>query len=109
MAPKSTTHPCLHSHPLHRAYTQPFRGENASQFLKYLVETDARVRSGDVIYAKTISIVQSSGSGKSRMLTEARFFDFTRPLINMLIDWEADFHSSHLSSRSYRRRLSTRR
>jgi hypothetical protein len=59
---------------LHRAYTQPFRGQNATQFLDYLLETDASVRGGQVIYAKSVSIVQSSGTGKSRMLTEARFF-----------------------------------
>jgi hypothetical protein len=59
---------------LRHAYTQPFRGQNATQFLNYLLETEASVRGGEVVYAKSVSIVQSSGTGKSRMLTEARFF-----------------------------------
>lgn len=58
---------------LQHAYTQPFRGQNAIRFLDYLLETDASVRGGQIIYAKSVSIVQSSGTGKSRMLTEAHF------------------------------------
>ena len=62
---------------LYHAYTRPFRGQNATQLLAYLLATDASVRAGQVVYTKSISIVQSSGTGKSRMLTEARFFDFS--------------------------------
>jgi hypothetical protein len=94
---------------LHQAYTQQFRGQNATQFLDYLLETDASVRGGQVIYVKSVSIVQSSGTGKSRMLTEVRFFDFTRLLINLSLDWEADLHPSYMSLRSSRPRLSTNR
>jgi hypothetical protein len=94
---------------LRNAYTRPFRGQNATQLLDYLLTTDTSVRGGEVIYAKSVSIIQSSGTGKSRMLTEARFLSLTRPLINFSSDWEADLHSSYMSSRSSRLRLSTRR
>jgi hypothetical protein len=50
---------------LQKAYNAPFMGSAASDLIGYLrgVETE-------MLYAKAISIVQSSGTGKSRMLTE---------------------------------------
>ncbi|KAF8490115.1 hypothetical protein JB92DRAFT_2835927 [Gautieria morchelliformis] len=54
------------------AYQMPFIGDAARQFLVELQssEEEAILRTSN-LYAKRISVVQSSGTGKSRMLTEA--------------------------------------
>lgn len=53
-------------------YSVPFLGNAAQNFIEYLEKQDNEQlkTNGAPIYAKAISIVQSSGTGKSRMLTE---------------------------------------
>lgn len=55
------------------AYNTPYVGSAAQDFLDYLRQCEEKVRGSKVIlYAKALSVVQSSGTGKSRMLTEVR-------------------------------------
>ncbi|KAK2465752.1 hypothetical protein APHAL10511_002296 [Amanita phalloides] len=63
------------------AYNKPFVGSHAKQFVEYLKSTDAAIMSANkVVYTKAFAIVQSSGTGKSRMLTEAGNHIFTLPI-----------------------------
>jgi hypothetical protein len=65
----------LPSSELEDAYNIPYRGNAAVEFTNLLSTLDEQVRKDDdekPAYAKAISIVQSSGTGKSRMLTEVR-------------------------------------
>ena len=58
---------------LGNAYTQYFIGEYATKFINHLEQADGKVDRNELnLYAKAISVVQSSGTGKSRMLTEVR-------------------------------------
>ena len=53
------------------AYNGPFVGNAAIDFVDFLFRTDENIRYNNVaVYAKAISVIQSSGTGKSRMLTE---------------------------------------
>jgi hypothetical protein len=64
-----------HSAPtgLSEAYATPYIGNTAQDFIDYLCQRDEEVLKGELIlYAKVVSVVQSSGTGKSRMLTEVR-------------------------------------
>lgn len=55
------------------AYNHPFIGHAAIDFVDFLHRTDENIRYNNVaVYAKAISVIQSSGTGKSRMLTEVR-------------------------------------
>jgi hypothetical protein len=59
---------------LRAAYDAEFLGDGATYFLEHLNNMDIDAQAPDtVIYAKAISIVQSSGTGKSRMMTEVGF------------------------------------
>ena len=50
------------------------------------------------IYARAISIIQSSGMGKSRLLTEVRLYSIGRHhLTESLLGWQAHLHAPHLS------------
>ena len=56
---------------LGKAYTGHFIGDFATEFIKHIEQADAdERRQMKPLYAKAISMVQSSGTGKSRMLTE---------------------------------------
>jgi hypothetical protein len=56
---------------MEEAYNTPFVGSAATDFIDFLGKSDDKVRAGNTrIYAKAVSIVQSSGTGKSRTLTE---------------------------------------
>jgi len=71
---------------LHDAYSKPFRGTFADDFLAFLSQTDEDVRRGKrLVYAKALPVVQSSGTGKSRLLTEVSTFyngrTFDRPCV----------------------------
>jgi hypothetical protein len=55
---------------LHTAYNTTFSGNAAQQFVDYVLTSERDV--AEDLYAKSIPIVQSSGTGKSRMLTEVR-------------------------------------
>ena len=56
---------------LGNAYTQDFVGDSATKFIKHLEQADGKEDRNELnLYAKAISVVQSSGTGKSRMLTE---------------------------------------
>jgi hypothetical protein len=71
------------------AHTTPFVGTAATDFLEFLHRTDEDIQ-GDkfVAYAKTISVLQSSGMGKSRMLTEVRPFSIdSYHLTKSLLGW----------------------
>ncbi|KAK2464126.1 hypothetical protein APHAL10511_003874 [Amanita phalloides] len=67
---------------LGKAYTQVFVGDFATKFIEHLKQADEKQLSNDErpLYAKAISIVQSSGTGKSRMLTEVGKHIFTLPI-----------------------------
>ncbi|KAK2464840.1 hypothetical protein APHAL10511_003139 [Amanita phalloides] len=58
---------------LGKAYTQDFIGDFATKFIKHLEQAEwlAGTSDGWPLYAKAIFVVQSSGTGKSRMLTES--------------------------------------
>jgi hypothetical protein len=56
---------------LTKAYAKPFIGVSAQNFLEYL-KNGEKTTGGRALYAKAVSVVQSSGTGKSRMLTEVR-------------------------------------
>ena len=47
-------------------------GDFATKFIKHLEQADIGQKTNEQppLYAKVISVVQSSGTGKSRMLTE---------------------------------------
>ncbi|KAF8806748.1 hypothetical protein BYT27DRAFT_7223930 [Phlegmacium glaucopus] len=63
------------------AYNKPFVGNAAIDFVTFLDNTDNRIRYGKLqVYAKIISVLQSSGMGKSRMLTEVGSRIFTLPI-----------------------------
>ncbi|KAF8329745.1 uncharacterized protein EI90DRAFT_2923766, partial [Cantharellus anzutake] len=64
------------------AYRSPFIGDAHSTFIQYLQEIDKRARmgGGQPTYGKSISVIQSSGTGKSRMLTEVGTHIFTLPI-----------------------------
>jgi len=52
-----------------------FIGDTAFDFVKYLERIDCDERMNKIaLYAKAISVVQSSGTGKSRILTEVFTF-----------------------------------
>jgi hypothetical protein len=53
-----------------QAYDTHFVGNSATNFIDHLNKLDDEVLAS--YYAKAISVVQSSGSGKSRMMTEVR-------------------------------------
>jgi len=54
---------------LRDAYNKPFRGKVADDFVDYLIKTDGAM-DHEFTYAKAVAVVQSSGTGKSRMLNE---------------------------------------
>ena len=57
---------------LGKAYAQRFIGDSATEFIKHIERADVADQrtSTRPLFAKIISVVQSSGTGKSRMLTE---------------------------------------
>jgi hypothetical protein len=57
---------------LGKAFAQDFIGDFATDFIEYLEDVDFRqgLTGAKPLYARAISVVQSSGTGKSRMLTE---------------------------------------
>ena len=59
---------------LGEAYKQDFMGNSATEFIKHLEQVDIAAQGKDErpLYAKAIYVAQSSGTGKSRMLTEVR-------------------------------------
>ena len=92
---------------LDAAYSKPFLGKTATNFVDFLVETDNDIQRGNLeIYAKAISIVQSSGTGKSRLLTEVRLYSIRRQYSTLyLLGWQTHIHAPHLSPPSIRTRL----
>jgi len=65
----------MYSKVLRDAYTKPFRSTFAEDFLAHLSQLDEDVwRRKISVYAKAIPVVQSSGTGKSRLLTEVSTF-----------------------------------
>ncbi|KIM80231.1 hypothetical protein PILCRDRAFT_9777 [Piloderma croceum F 1598] len=63
------------------AYNKPFVGNAATDFVKFLRGTNDDIQHGKLtVHAKAISVIQSSGMGKSRMLTEAGRHIFTLPI-----------------------------
>jgi hypothetical protein len=60
---------------LSAAYNRPFLGSTATDFVNSLLKTGDDIQHDSLpIYAKAISILQSSGTGKSRLLTEVRLY-----------------------------------
>jgi len=55
-------------------YTTPFVGDTARDLVEYLEFSEGEISTNrKVPYAKAFSVIQSSGTGKSRMLTEVCF------------------------------------
>ncbi|KAF8343351.1 hypothetical protein F5887DRAFT_1212483 [Amanita rubescens] len=67
---------------LGKAYAQHFVGDSATKFIKHLEQADIEQETNKEkpLYAKAISVVQGSGTGKSRMLTEVGKQIFTLPI-----------------------------
>ena len=64
---------------LDAAYSTPFLGNTAAEFVDSLLKTGDDIRHDSLpIYARAISILQSSGTGKSRLLTEVRLYSIGR-------------------------------
>jgi len=60
---------------LHKAYSKPFRGTFADDFLAHLSQLDQDIQRKKIsVYAKALPVVQSSATGKSRLLTEVSTF-----------------------------------
>jgi hypothetical protein len=58
---------------LAEAYNTPYQGKAADDFIQHLKDMDASFTfRGKLLFAKAASVVQTSGTGKSRMLTEVR-------------------------------------
>ena len=56
---------------LMEAYNKPFMRDAATNFIDYLIEADINDNRIDKpLFFKAVAVVQSSGTGKSRMLTE---------------------------------------
>jgi hypothetical protein len=91
------------------AYNTPFVGNAAIDFVTFLHDIDNDILHGKFpAYAKAISVLQSSGTGKSRMLTEVRPYSVGRHhLTESLLGWQIHLHASHLSSPSTFSRLPT--
>ena len=91
------------------AYNTPFIGNAATDFVNFLLRTDEDIRFNNLaIYTKAISVIQSSGTGKSRMLTEVRSCSTARyHLTQLLIGWQPNLYASHLSPQSTFSRLPT--
>ncbi|KIL60391.1 hypothetical protein M378DRAFT_26527 [Amanita muscaria Koide BX008] len=63
------------------AYNTPFLGLSAKNFIDYLETVDYEVQLDQIrLYSKSVAVVQSSGTGKSRMLTETGNYIFTLPI-----------------------------
>ncbi|KAF8510600.1 hypothetical protein JB92DRAFT_2727559 [Gautieria morchelliformis] len=63
------------------AYQTPFLGDAPIFFYKRLLSAEASVKmTTSMLYAKVMPVVQSSGTGKSRMLTELGKMVFTLPV-----------------------------
>ncbi|KAF8522530.1 hypothetical protein JB92DRAFT_2807319 [Gautieria morchelliformis] len=63
------------------AYQTPFLGDAPIFFYKRLLSAEASVKmTTSTLYAKVMPVVQSSGTGKSRMLTELGKMVFTLPV-----------------------------
>ena len=60
---------------LKKALTSPYEGWAPDAFHEYLTKNNAefRVPGRDGYYAKFCSIIQSSGTGKTRLMLEVRF------------------------------------
>ena len=87
---------------LRDAYNKPFRGKVADDFVNYLDKTNGAMNH-QYIYAKAVAIVQSSGTGKSRMLTEVCILLITPPhldVINFALVRENNFHTPYMPSQS---------
>ena len=80
------------------AYSKPFVGNGATDFVKFLHDVDNDIQSNKFLaYTKTISVLQSSGMGKSRMLTEVLPYSIGRKyLTESLLGWQSHLHASHL-------------
>ena len=64
---------------LDAAYSIPFVGNTATDFVDSLHKTNNDIRHDKLpIYARAISILQSSGMGKSRLLTEVCLYSISR-------------------------------
>jgi hypothetical protein len=60
---------------LSAAYNRPFLGKTATDFVNSLLKTGDNIRRDNLpTYARAIYILQSSGTGKSRLLTEVRIY-----------------------------------
>ena len=84
---------------LKKAYNTPYIGDAAKEFVEYLFTCDYNVRNNrSFYYAKAVPVVQSSGTGKSRMLTEVRLY-VPNPAIQLepVLGWETRLYPSHLS------------
>ena len=85
---------------LTKAYNKPFVGDTAKDLVRYLTFTDLEIITHkNVAYAKAFSVVQSSGTGKSRMLTEVcSGLVLVYYVINFLLGRQIYIHTSDMPS-----------
>ena len=85
---------------LTKAYGASFIGDTAVYFVKYLERIDNEERTNKKqLYAKAVPVVQSSGTGKSRMLTEVcSVFLLSCQATKFLLGWETYIYASNLPS-----------
>ncbi|KAH7919076.1 hypothetical protein BV22DRAFT_1134113 [Leucogyrophana mollusca] len=74
-----------HTADLHKSFVRPFRGAAVDGLYEYLTNNNAKFSNPDSSpqYAKFCSIVQSSGTGKSRLMTELRTKDVILLYMNL--------------------------
>ena len=92
---------------LEAAYNKPFMGDAATVFVDCLQRKEDDIQYNHIeVHAKAICVIQSSGTGKSRMLTEVSLCPTARHHMTMfLLGWQTNIHTSHLSSPSKFSRL----
>jgi hypothetical protein len=82
-------------------YKTPFVGNAATDLVDYLKFLEVEIQMRRVIpYAKAFPVVQASGTGKSRMLTEvcSAFVLVYVLCYKFVLDWSTYIHTSDLPS-----------
>ncbi len=83
-------------------YKTPFVGNTATDLVDYLKLLEVEIKMHRIMpYAKAFPVVQASGTGKSRMLTEvcSAFVLVHVPCYKFVLGWSTYIHTSDLPSR----------
>ena len=83
---------------LDATYSMLFLGNTATNFVDSLKIGNDIHYNNLVIYARAISVLQSSGIGKSHLLTDVSLYSIGRHyLTSFLLGWQIHAHAAHLS------------